>query len=302
MNSEVPVNSQGVVYHIQATERDIADKIILVGDPGRVPMAAELFDAGSLTFDHVHREIRTMTGAYKGERMTVMSSGMGTDNMEIIINELHALKEYDPHLQQWKSPKPLTLIRVGTCGTPQEDIALGTLVISNHIIGLDNTCQYYVCDKTPSVRELERRVNQTVLSQVGVYATQAHQDVVHSLVEATKKNAPGRPYVVGITATASGFFACQGRAVGRFASHMRFPDLVEILAKIELPPERVVNLEMESSSLCFLSNLLGYKAGTICVVVAARSDNQRKLASSKQAQEAMRDALKVAFEALSRSQ
>ncbi|MES2504917.1 MAG: nucleoside phosphorylase [Myxococcota bacterium] len=306
-SADIPLSDEGVVYHIAAAASNIADKIILVGDPSRVPLAATYFDPGSLEFDQSHREIRTMTGKYRGQRVTVLSSGMGTDNMEIIMNELHILKEYDVQTSSWTNDKKeISLIRVGTCGSPQ-DVPIGTLAISRHALGLDNTCQYYAANEAilgKDVARLKAIANQTELGQVGVYAASAHPDITRALKDAAQKHAPNRPSIVGITASASGFFACQGRVVGRFAEHMRFPDLVDILSTIELPiegeplPEKVINLEMENSSLCYLAGLLGYKAGTICAIISTRSGPQRAFATPEQSKAALHDALTIGFEAL----
>ncbi len=289
---DIPLNSEGVVYHIEAKPSDIADQIILVGDPGRVPWTASFFDPGSVRFDHQHREIRTMTGTYKGTPVTCLSTGMGTDNIEIILNELQILKEYDAHTGHWMKPSKLTLIRVGTCGSPQ-DIPLGSLAITQQALGLDNTCQYYTAPKDPETVRLTEQANQTPLGAIGVYASKAHPDITAALARSASINAPNRPHLIGTTASASGFYACQGRAVGRFKSHMRFPNLIDILGEL-----KVLNLEMENSALCFLSNLLGWRAGTICAVVSTREKEHRAFATPEQIKGALHDALIIALETI----
>ncbi len=292
IDSDIPLDSNGVVYHIEAKSSDIADRIILVGDPGRVPWTASFFDPDSIRFDHQHREIRTITGTYKGTPVTCLSTGMGTDNMEIILNELQILREYNPHTGHWGEPSHFRLIRVGTCGSPQ-NIPLGSLAITGQAIGLDNTCQYYTTPNDPEDSDLAKRANQTPLGQVGLYATKAHPDISSGLLESALKNAPNRPVKIGITASASGFYACQGRAVGRLKPYIRFPNLIDILTDLQ-----VLNLEMENSALCFLSNLLGWRAGTICAVISTRDKEHRAFATSDQMKDALHDALVTALETI----
>jgi uridine phosphorylase len=292
IDPDIPLNPNGVVYHIEANSSDIADRIILVGDPGRVPWAATFFDPGSIRFEHQHREIRTMTGTYKGIPVTCLSTGMGTDNIEIILNELQILKEYNAQTGHWGERSQLTLIRVGTCGSPQ-DIPLGSLAITQQAIGLDNTCQYYTTSNNPEISDLARRANQTPLGQVGLYATKAHPEITAALAHSAKTHAQNRRHLIGTTASASGFYACQGRAVGRLKPHMRFPNLINILAELD-----VLNLEMENSTLCFLSHLLGWRAGTICAVVSTRNKERRAFATPEQIKGALHDALVTALEAI----
>jgi uridine phosphorylase len=320
VDPDLPLTPDGVVYHLACRGKDIADKFIFVGDPGRVPIVAERFDKGSLEFDGSHREIRVMTGKYKGVRVTVLSTGMGTDNVEIVINEIHALKEYDVTTGAWLDDKKrpagkIHIIRVGTCGCPRADVAVGTLAITHHGIGMDNTCRYYVSPYKPTVGEanLCNAANATGLGRVGVYATCAHPDVTAALVASAdafnkglKKGAAQQGYIVGTTASGSGFYGCQGRAVGRFRGRLAVPNLVDDLGSIAFTPsgakgakqEVVVNIEMENSALCFLSKCLDYKAGTVCAIVARRAGDMREFATPAAAQEAIKNAITIALDAL----
>ena len=278
MNTEVPISAEGVVYHIMAKESDVADNILLVGDPGRVSFVASFFDKGSIRFDNKNREICTMTGTYKGLPVTCMSTGMGCDNLEIVMTELHILKEFNPKTRQWGPKRRLNLIRCGTCGCPQEGLDAGSLAITHLGIGMDNTGRFYgrrlmensdngnLYEK-PAVQELERSVQGTELRGIPPYVTTAHPDITNTLARLAKNLK--RNSEVGHTASASGFYACQGRKVGRIAD-IQYPNLIENLQSVRAAGRRVVNIEMENSSLCHISHALGYRAGTVCVVVATR--------------------------------
>lgn len=309
VDPEVPIDiSSGKVYHLNCRAEDLADYILLVGDPGRVPFVAEFFDAGSVSFDGMSREIRIITGTFHGVRVSCLSTGMGTDNVEIVINEIHVLKEYDLKKQRWlaaeEKPK-VVLIRVGTCGTPR-DVPVGTFAVTRHCIGLDNTCQYYNSNADVENHEicaLKKAINETDLGKIGVYATMAHPTITAALQKSVATHAPTRRTLVGITGSASGFYACQGRAVGRFAPHMRFPNLLRTLRSFELPirgepNEPFANLEMETSALCFLSNILGYYAGTMCVIIAKRTEEHREFMPHDDVRPAMADAIRCSLEAL----
>src|SRR3989338_5736818 len=155
-NPDLPMDATGRIYHLDCHKDDIANNIILVGDPGRVPKVATFFDKGSVRYDNVHREIRIMTGTYFGVPVTALSTGMGTDNVEIVVNELHALKDYNHETKVWsKEPAPLRLIRVGTCGSPNPEAEVGMLAIASHTIGLDNTCKYY---KRPALTGVTKKL------------------------------------------------------------------------------------------------------------------------------------------------
>eukprot|EP00759_Apiculatamorpha_spiralis_P033923 PhF_6_TR35034/c0_g1_i1/m.51050/K00757/udp, UPP; uridine phosphorylase len=308
---EVPIDNEGRVYHIAAKSSDVADKIMLVGDPGRVPIVAEYFDKGSVTFDHSHREIRTITGSYKGDRMTVMSTGMGTDNLEIIMHEIHILKEYDYPTKTWcpkeKIPR-VVVIRMGTCGCPrpEADVKCGSLAISKYAIGMDNTGSYYNAvynDKAEDLERLLKSLQSTPLAQMAPYVSYAHPEVVQALEDAAKRVAATRKAITGITATASGFYGCQGRLVGRVAAHCRIPNLVDALSALQFSgtdgtTERVVNIEMETSSLCRFANILGYRGGAVCAIIAKRAGDVREFASAEEYKNSVASGILVTLEAL----
>jgi uridine phosphorylase len=215
-------------YHIDLGPGELADYILLVGDRGRVPKVAARFDTIELQRDH--REIASATGTIGDMRLSVLSTGMGPDNVEIVMAEILEL-----------TARP-TLVRIGSSGGLQPDIGLGDLVISIGAVRLENTTDFYVHPGYPAI---------------------ADRHVVAALEEACQQL--GYTYHVGLTATASGFFAPQGRAMHTLP--VRYPDLTEDLRR-----QGVKNLEMESSALFVLAALSGSRAGTVCAVYAQRTD------------------------------
>lgn len=232
----------GRQYHIGLTAGELADYVVLVGDPGRVPKVAARFDAVELT--RTNREIATATGSYGGMRVSVMSTGMGPDNVEIVLAEALEI-----------SARP-TFVRVGSSGALQPEIALGDLVISIGAVRLENTTDFYVHPGYPAI---------------------ADRTVVWALERACRQL--GFRHHVGLTATASGFFAPQGRAMRSLP--VRYPQLAE-----ELRRQRVANLEMESSALFVLAHLAGLRAGTICAAYAQRVEGTFLEGAEKEAAEA----------------
>jgi len=229
-------------YHIALERGELAEFVLLVGDPGRVARVASNFD--SVELERSNREITTATGQYRGMRLSVMSTGMGTDNVEIVLAEVIEITD-----------RP-TLIRVGSCGALQPEIAIGDLVISTGAVRLENTTSFYVLDGYPAI---------------------AHRDAVWALEMACRQL--GYTYHVGLTATASGFYAPQGRAMRTLP--VRYPDLAE-----ELRRQGVANLEMESSALFVLAGLAGLRSGTVCAAYAQRTDGTFLEGAAKEAAEA----------------
>ena len=229
-------------YHIDLVRGELAEYILLVGDPGRVAKVASGFD--SVEFERSNREFTTATGSYRGMRLSVMSSGIGPDNTEIVLAEVMEITD---------AP---TFIRVGSSGALQPEIRPGDLIVSIGAVRLENTTDFYVHPGYPAI---------------------AHRDVVWALEAACIET--GAPYHVGMTATASGFYAPQGRAMRTLP--VRYPDLAE-----ELRRQRVANLEMESSALFVLAGLAGLRAGTVCAAYAQRVDGTFLEVAAKEAAEA----------------
>jgi uridine phosphorylase len=233
--------SGGRQYHIALERGELAEHILLVGDPGRVAKVAQRWDAVEL--DRSNREITTATGTYRGMRLSCMSTGMGTDNVEIVLAEIMEITD---------AP---TLIRIGSSGALQPEIALGDLIVSIGAVRLENTSDFYVHPGFPAI---------------------AHRDVVWALETACRRL--GIPYHAGLTATASGFYAPQGRAMRTLP--VRYPDLAEDLRR-----QRVANLEMESSALFVLAHLAGLRSGTVCAAYAQRTDGTFLEGAAKEAAE-----------------
>lgn len=229
-------------YHIGLERGEVAEYVLLVGDPGRVAKVASRWDGVEL--QRTSREITTATGTYRGMRVTCMSTGMGTDNVEIVLAELMEITD---------AP---ALVRVGSSGALQPEIALGDLIVSIGAVRLENTTDFYVHPGFPAV---------------------AHRDVVWALEAACREL--GYPHHVGLTATASGFYAPQGRAMRTLP--VRYPELAD-----ELRRQRVANLEMESSALFVLAHLAGLRSGTICAAYAQRTDGTFLEGAAKEAAEA----------------
>jgi uridine phosphorylase len=229
-------------YHIALERGELAEYILLVGDPGRVPKVASGFD--TVEVERSNREITTATGTYRGMRLSAMSTGMGPDNIEIVLAEVMEITD-----------RP-TFVRVGSSGALQPEIAGGDLIISTGAVRLENTTDFYVHPGYPAI---------------------AHRDVVWALEAACRQL--GFTHHVGLTATASGFYAPQGRAMRTLP--VRYPDLAE-----ELRRQGVANLEMESSALFVLAGLAGLRAGTVCVAYAQRTEGTFLEGAAKEAAEA----------------
>lgn len=259
-SSELIINADGSIFHLHLKPEQLADIVILVGDPGRVAMIADYFDTKECEVSN--REFLTVTGTYKGKRMTVMSTGIGIGNIDICVTELDALANIDFATRQVKeSHRQLTLLRLGTSGAIQPDIEVGEVVFSRTSLGFDGLLSYYegrdsVCDL-----ELERAFEEHTSwyeKLPAPYFVNAHADLFNLFKDSTRE---------GITIAAPGFYAPQGRWV-RIAPHDK-----ELNAKIEsfrFGERRITNFEMEGSALAGLAALLGHRAATICTIIAQR--------------------------------
>lgn len=258
--SELVLNDQGRIYHLNLAPEDIADTCLLVGDQNRVDLIAEQFD--SIRFKVQNREFYTVTGSYKGKEFSAISTGIGTDNVDIVVNELDALvnidleKRVDQEVQQ-----PLTFVRIGTCGAMQEDMAPGTHVVSRYALGLDGVAHFY--DLSYSTEE-ERAMEQFFeVVQWPSFLNRPYFKAADVELSAILEvgNYPG------ITLTANGFYGPQGREL-RLPLSMN--NLKEELRKFEWNESKVVNFEMESACLFALSDALGHRASTVCLSLANR--------------------------------
>lgn len=259
--SELIINSDGSCFHLHLKPEHLADKVILVGDPGRVSTVAAHFE--SIENEVASREFRTVTGLYKGKRITVQSTGIGCDNIDIVMNELDALANIDFTTRRLRPEhRTLTLVRIGTCGGLQPETPLGTFVASVKSIGFDGLLNYYagrdeVCDL--QLEEAFRQHMQWSPQKGAPYVANADAGLIDQIA--------GNDMVRGITIACGGFYGPQGRQL-----RLKIQDQ-EQNAKIESfrhSSLKILNFEMESSALAGLSSLLGHRAMTCCMVIANR--------------------------------
>ena len=261
--SELIINDDGSVFHLHVRPEWLADNVILVGDPGRVALVAGHFD----TREHEvqSREFHTVTGTCRGKRITVVSTGIGCDNIDIVVNELDALANIDFHTREIKPElRQLELVRIGTCGGLQPYTPVGTYVCSQKSIGFDGLLNFYagrnaVCD-LPMERAFLNHMGWTGnLCAPAPYVVDADEELVERIAR--------EDMVRGITVAAGGFFGPQGR---RLRIPLADPRQNEKIEKFEYQGLRITNFEMESSALAGLARLLGHRATTVCMVIANR--------------------------------
>ena len=259
-SSELIINGDGTIFHLHLKPEQLADIVILVGDPGRVAMISEYFDTKEC--EVANREFLTVTGTYKGKRMTVMSTGIGIGNIDICVTELDALANIDFESRQVKENfRQLTLVRLGTSGAIQPDIEVGEVVFARTSLGFDGLISYYegrdsVCDL-----DLERAFEEHTAwysKLPAPYFVDADKELFELFKESTRE---------GITIAAPGFYAPQGRWV-RIAPHDKA--LNQKIESFRFGERRITNFEMEGSALAGLAALLGHRAATICTIIAQR--------------------------------
>jgi uridine phosphorylase len=258
--SELILNPDGSVYHLHLKPENIAETIIVVGDPGRVKEISKYFD--KIEFSVQNRELFTNTGTIGNKRLTVLSTGMGTDNLDIVINELDAAVNID---LKTRTPKQmhtkLNIIRLGTAGALQGDIQPGNFVASTYGMGMDGLLYFY--DKGKSVMNTTlaeafvNHVNWNV-NLPGIYAVPCSQTLMDKL---------GKDLVHGITLTAPGFYGPQGREL---RLKLAFPEINQLIESFDFQGQKIVNFEMETSALYGLGKMLGHDTLTICTIVANR--------------------------------
>ena len=259
-SSELIINEDGTIFHLHLRPEQIADIVILVGDPGRVAMIAEYFEKRECEVSN--REFKTVTGSYKGRRMTVLSTGIGIGNIDICVTELDALANIDFATRQVKDElRQLTLVRLGTSGAIQHDIEVGNVVFARTSLGFDGLLSYYegrdsVCDL--ALEEAFTRHTNWYSKLPAPYFVNADD----SLFELFKDSV-----LEGITIAAPGFYAPQGRWV-RLAPHDK--QLNEKIESFSFEGRRITNFEMEGSALAGLAALMGHRAATICTIIAQR--------------------------------
>jgi len=261
-SSELVLNADNSVYHLNLHPHQIAKNIILVGDPGRVKLISQHFD--SIEHRVENREIFTHTGVLNGKPITVLSTGMGPDNIDIVVNELDALVNIDLENRTIKKEHTsLNLVRIGTSGALQEDIPVDTFVVSKYGLGLDGLMNYYQFKSTDKeIALLEQFYKQTNYSKTFAqpYFIKGDDELFKLFCDEDKFNS-------GITATAPGFYGPQGRVL---RIPLKEPQINEKLNQFKSHDLRVTNFEMETAAIYGLSRALGHRACTVCLVVANR--------------------------------
>ena len=259
-SSELIINDDGSVFHLHILPEDLADIVIMMGDPGRVNTIAEHFD--TIEIDKQSREFHTITGTYHGKRVTAMSHGIGTDNIDIVMTELDALANIDFKTRiPRKEHRRLTILRIGTCGAAQPDIPLGSYILSHISIGFDGVLNWYRDGEKISLADFEEAFVKHMdwPERLGrPYFVRASQKIIDKFKDWTYK---------GMTVSAPGFYGPQGRSV---RLKLTIPDLIQKLESFSHDGYRVTNIEMESSCLAGLATLLGHDAATVCLAIANR--------------------------------
>ena len=259
--SELIINPDGSIFHLHVRPSQLADRVILVGDPGRVPLVASYFDTQEC--DISSREFRTITGYYRGKRITCVSTGIGCDNIDIVLNELDALANIDFETRTEKDElRSLTIVRVGTCGGLQPNTPVGTFIASAKSIGFDGLLNFYAGRNEVCDLEMERAFVEHMHwnpQLCAPYVIDNDADLLNRI--------GGDDMVRGITIACGGFFGPQGREL---RIPLADPHQNEKVEAFEYKGLRITNFEMESSAVAGLSRLLGHKAMTCCMVIANR--------------------------------
>jgi uridine phosphorylase len=272
--SEMILNERGAIYHINLKPEELAPTVITVGDPGRVSEVSKHFD--KIELSHSHREFITHTGTIGSRRISVVSTGIGPDNIDIVMNELDALVNIDFSTRQLKTElTSLNIIRMGTCGGLQPDIPTDGLIASSHGLGLDNLLHYYPLSQT----EEEQRLIEAFRTHSGL----KDRPIIPYLVSGNENLLQGfisQGYFHGITVTCPGFYAPQGRML---RIPISFRDLPEKMSSFQEEGHRITNFEMETSAIYGLGRLMGHQCLSINTMVANRitrrfsSDNKRAI-------------------------
>lgn len=263
--TELVLNPDGAIYHLKLKPGDVAETIFLVGDPARAKLISGLFD--HIDFQQSNREINTYTGTYKGKKLSVLSTGMGTDNIEIVVNELDALFNIDFETRLIKKEiTSLNLIRIGTSGGLYDDFSFDdSYIVSQYGLGLDGLAYFY--EQGPFV--MERELTASFINQLDwdndlpkPYAVEASKKLLKVLGTGWRK---------GITLTAPGFYAPQGREL-----RLKVADstIIDRAKNYKYSGFKVTNFEMETSALYLLSAMLGHNAVTICDIIANRTTGE----------------------------
>ncbi|MDT3357567.1 MAG: nucleoside phosphorylase [Bacteroidota bacterium] len=258
--SELIINADGSAFHIHIKPEELADEVIMVGDPGRVDMIAEYLT--DIEFRHASREFVSVTGKYNGKRLTVLSHGIGPDNIDIVMTELDALANVDFATREVKPVhKALNIIRLGTSGALHADIPLGSFVLAHVSVGFDGVLNWYADRNKVVMPEIEKAFKEHMgweKSLPSPYFVKASQKIIDRFADCTVK---------GMTISAPGFYGPQGRVV---RLPLAMPEMLDKIESFRFEGARITNFEMESAPLAGLAALLGHNACTVCCAIANR--------------------------------
>lgn len=258
--SELIINSDGSVFHLHIRPEQLAGKVILVGDPGRVNMFRPMFE--EIECENASREFVWITGLHNGSRITVLSTGIGTDNIDIVMTELDALANVDFQTREVKPEhKALDILRIGTCGCIQKDIPLGAFILSHISIGCDGLLNWYADRDKVSLLDFEEHFKSHMdwnRHLPDPYFAKASDRIINAFADKTVK---------GMTISASGFYGPQGRVV---RLPLAMPDMIENFISFEHGGYKITNIEMEGSAIAGLASHLGHNAATVCCAIAHR--------------------------------
>jgi uridine phosphorylase len=267
LSTDLLLNKDFSSYHINLKPDEIGDTIFLVGDKDRVPVISQYFD--KITVKKEKREFYSHTGFYNNSKITAISTGIGTDNIDIVVNELDSLANINLEKKQDKDTKKrLKLIRIGTCGIIQDDIPVGSPIVSDFALGLDNLMSFYEFENSKEEKEIVNSLNAHIQKNKLVLDFYLAEST-SSLREKFKKD-----FFHGITITAPGFYAPQGR---KLRYKLSKPNLIEVLSSFKHNNHRILNFEMETSAIYGLSKILGHDAITIDLGLANRKQNKAEV-------------------------
>ena len=262
-SSQLIINEDGTIFHLHIKPEHVADKIILVGDPGRVALVASHFDTKEC--DISSREFNTITGTYKGKRITVISTGIGCDNIDIVVNELDALANIDFETRTENEKfRQLEMVRLGTCGGLQPYTPVGTFICSQKSMGFDGLLNFYAgrdeaCDVEFEKAFIKHMGWEGNICQPHPYVVDANAELIERI---------GKDDMVrGVTIACGGFYGPQGREL---RVPLRDPNQNQKIESFKFNNMQITNFEMESSALAGLAKLMGHKAMTVCMVIANR--------------------------------
>jgi uridine phosphorylase len=256
--TDLILNADGSVYHLNLKPENISDIIFTVGDPGRVYRVSSHFE--SIDFEMNKREFITHTGIYKGKRVTVMSTGMGAANIEILMTELDILANYDFKNEKFKTKrKKLNIIRLGTSGSIQSDLPVGSILLSEIAVGLDNLMAFYNFKEEEDLKEISDKINELIHLDIHAYTVKCNKSLMEKF--------EGDPFVKGLTLTCPGFYAPQGREL---KIQIKDNKIIDKLNYFNHNGNWLTNIEMETSAYYAFGQLLGHNTLSLNAILANR--------------------------------